>query len=51
MLKNRRLKRGRDERSLIEIAKNLLDKNIDIEVIIETTGITKEEFERLKNEY
>ena len=35
----------------IEIAKNLLDKNIDIEVIIETTGITKEELERLKNEY
>ena len=41
---------GRKEKS-IEIAKNLLDKNIDIEVIIETTGITKEEFERLKNEY
>ena len=41
---------GRKEKS-IEIAKNLLDKNIDIEVIIETTGITKEELERLKNEY
>ena len=39
---------GRKEQS-IEIAKNLLDKNIDIEVIIETTGITKEELESLRN--
>ena len=39
---------GRKEQS-IEIAKNLLDKNIDIEVIMETTGITKEELESLRN--
>ena len=32
-----------------EIAKKLLEKNIDIEVIIETTGITKEELESLRN--
>ena len=31
-----------------EIAKKLLEKNIDIEIIIETTGITKEELETLK---
>ena len=48
--KRKGLEEGRKEKS-IEIAKNLLDKNIDIEVIIETTGITKEELERLKNEY
>ena len=33
----------------VEIAKKLLEKNIDIEIIIETTGITKEELETLKN--
>ncbi len=32
-----------------EIAKKLLEKNIDIEVIMETTGITKEELESLRN--
>ena len=32
-----------------EIAKKLLEKNIDIGIIIETTGITKEELESLRN--
>ena len=32
----------------IEIAKNLLLKNIDVEIISETTGLTKEEVEKLK---
>lgn len=32
----------------IEIAKKMLDKNADIEFIIECTGLTKEEIEKLK---
>lgn len=39
---------GRKEKS-IEIAKSLLAQNIDIEVIIKCTGLTKEEIEKLKN--
>ena len=35
----------RNER--IEIAKKLKEKKVDIEIIIETTGLTKEEIERL----
>ena len=31
-----------------EIAKKLLEKNISIEIIEETTGLTKEEIEKLK---
>ena len=31
-----------------EIAKNMLSKNIDINAIIECTGLTKEEIENLK---
>ena len=31
-----------------EIAKKLLEKDISIEIIAETTGLTKEEIERLK---
>ena len=35
----------RNER--IEIAKKLKEKKVDIEIIIETTGLTKEEIEKL----
>ena len=35
----------RNER--LEIAKKLKEENIDIEIIIKTTGLTKEEIERL----
>ena len=31
-----------------EIAKRLLEKDVEIEIIEETTGLTKEEIERLK---
>lgn len=31
-----------------EIARNLLKKNVDIEIIISATGLTKEEIEKLK---
>ena len=31
-----------------EVAKKLLEKNIPLEIIIETTGLTKEEIEKLK---
>ena len=33
---------------LIEIAKNMIDKNIDIDIILSSTGLTKEEIENLK---
>ena len=33
----------------IEIAKNLLQAKVSEEIIIETTGITKEELDNLKN--
>ncbi len=32
----------------IEIAKNMLKKNLDINLIIELTGLTKEELKKLK---
>ena len=35
------------ERKAIEIAKKLLNKNIDISIIVEVTGLTKEEIEKL----
>ena len=31
----------------MEIAKNLLSKNVDIDVIMNATGLTKEEIEKL----
>lgn len=31
-----------------EIAKNLLDNNVDIEIIVKSTGLTKEQIEKLK---
>ena len=39
---------GAKEQS-IKIAKKMLEKNIDIEIIMETTGLTKEEIEELQN--
>ena len=33
----------------IEIAKNMINKNIDINIISEVTGLTIEEIENLKN--
>ena len=32
----------------MEIAKKLLKNNIDIEIIIKSTGLTKEDIEKLK---
>ena len=34
----------------IEVAKNLLSKGIDIDIISSTTGLSKEKIEKLKNE-
>ena len=39
---------GKEEKA-IEIAKNLLKKNIPIEIIIDATGLTKEEIKKIKN--
>lgn len=39
-------KEGKREKS-IEIAKKLLSQNVDIEIIIECTGLTKEEIDKL----
>ena len=41
------IEKGKNTRN-IEIAKNLLQKNIDINIISETTGLSKEEVEKLK---
>lgn len=44
------LKRGRaegEQKAKFEIAKNLLKKNIAIETIMEVTGLTREEIEKL----
>lgn len=38
---------GIEQRS-IQIAKKMLEKNLDIELIMETTGLTKEEIEKLR---
>ena len=35
----------------IETAKNMLNKNIDIDTIAEVTGLPKEEIEKLKKDY
>lgn len=40
-------KEGKKEKS-IEIAKELLSQNVDIEIIVKSTGLTKEEIEKLK---
>ena len=42
------IKEGIKEQS-ISIAKKMLEKNLDIEIIIKTTGLTKEEIEKLKD--
>ena len=39
-----------ERKEKIEIAKNLLKKNIPIEIIIDVTGLTKEEIEKIKKE-
>ena len=44
---NRGLERGREEEK-IEIAKNLLKLNLDIDSISKATGLTKEEIQKLK---
>ena len=41
------IEQGSKEKQL-EIAKNMLNKNMDIETIIEITGLTEEEIEKLK---
>ena len=41
------LKNGKKEEKM-EIAKKLLKNNIDIEIIIKSTGLTKEDIEKLK---
>ena len=40
-------KEGWDQRS-IEIAKNLLQNNVDMSIILESTGLSKEQIEELK---
>ena len=40
-------KKGKEEKQK-EIAKKLLEKNISEDIIIETTGLTKEEIEKIK---
>ena len=46
MIKNTQLYRAINERN-IEIAKNLLSQNVDMDVIMKATGLTKEEIEKL----
>lgn len=41
------LETGKEEKSS-EIAKNMIKKNIEIDIISEVTGLTKEEIENLK---
>ena len=41
---------GKQEKA-IDIAKNLLSKNIDISIVIQTTGLSKEEIIELKKSY
>ena len=36
------------EEEKIEIAENLLERNVDIDIIAESTGLSKEEVENLK---
>ncbi len=45
----RGIKKGKNERN-IEIAKNLLSQNIDIEIIENATGLNKAEIEKMKQE-
>ena len=46
MIKNTQLYRAINERN-IEIAKNLLSQNVDMDIIMKATGLTKEEIEKL----
>ncbi len=43
------IEKGKNERN-IEIAKNLLSQNIDIEIIENATGLSKAEIEKMKQE-
>ena len=45
MIKNTQLYRAINERN-IEIAKNLLSQNVDMDIIMKATGLTKEEIEK-----
>lgn len=38
---------GSKEQS-VKIARKMLEENLDIEIIVKTTGLTKEEIEKLK---
>ncbi len=38
------------EKGKIEVARNLLKNGVDIEIIIKSTGLTKEEIKLLKDE-
>jgi predicted transposase/invertase (TIGR01784 family) len=42
------IEQGMEQRN-IEIAKSLLEHNISIDIIMESTGLTKEEIEKLRN--
>ncbi len=36
------------EKGKVEVAKNLIENNVSIEIIMKSTGLTKEQIERLK---
>ena len=38
------------EKEKLEIAENLLKRNVDIDIIVESTGLSKEEVENLKKD-
>ena len=47
------IKEGREEgreKEKLEIAENLLKRNVDIDVIVESTGLSKEKIENLKKD-
>ena len=47
------IKEGREEgreKEKLEIAENLLKRNVDIDIIVESTGLSKEEVENLKKD-
>ena len=47
--RNEGLALGRNERN-IEIARNLLKNNIDLSIIIDSTGLSEEEINKLQND-
>jgi len=44
------LKEG-EKKAKIEVAKKLISQNIDIDIIVQSTGLSKDEIERLKESY